>query len=230
MAGDGPSGDLEQRTIAAAGNAARETEGKPGEQAPEGPREAGSALKEWVGLLARAAFWALVIYQFVFQVSVVRGSSMEPNFKHGDRLLIDKLAYRFTELQPGDVIVFEAMVRAEARFDPEEKRIPRDFIKRVIARPGDTVKIYAGALHVNGVTLDESGWAPKAFGGMERFAGAGSAGEIVVPPGRYFVMGDNRSEGGSEDSRGRKIGYVHERQIKGKVRWRFYPFDALRWF
>src|SRR6185312_10238088 len=70
-----------------------------------------SLLKEWVGLLCRAGIWALLIYLFIFQVSVVDGPSMYPTFHHGDRLVIDKLTYRFANVGRFDVIVFEAIDR-----------------------------------------------------------------------------------------------------------------------
>ena len=182
-------------------------------------------LKEWLGLLLRAACWALLIYQFVFQVSVVKGFSMEPNFHDDDRLLIDKLAFRFRDPQPGEAVVFEAVVQ-----DPDTgKHVPRDFIKRVLAGPGDEVKIFDGKVHVNGRALEEA-WAPKEFGGADSWHGKDAALTYVLPPERYFVLGDNREAGKSEDSREGKIGYVHRRQIKGKVRWRFYPFGRAQWY
>ena len=90
-----------------------------------------SLLKEWVGLLGRAGCWALLIYLFIFQVSVVDGPSMQATFEPGDRLVIDKLSYRFSSVQRFDVIVFEAIDRANS------PRMSRDYIKRVIGLPGD---------------------------------------------------------------------------------------------
>ncbi|MCW8130043.1 MAG: signal peptidase I [Planctomycetota bacterium] len=191
--------------------------GSPAGAAPE------PILKEWIELLVRAAFWALVIYQFVFQVSVVNGSSMEPNIHHGDRLLIDKLVYRVRSPKLGEAIVFEAVVTGD-----RGRRVTRDYIKRVIAGPGDVVKIYGGRVYVNGQELDESAWGPGEFASWNMPHDESAAATYVVPEHRYFVLGDHRSD--SEDSRGPKIGFVHEAQIKGKVRWRFWPFGQMNWY
>lgn len=211
MSGEAPGDGLDGRvTVEQVQEEKKEREGR------EGTDDDGtSALKEWIGLLVRAGFWALLIYQFVFQVSVVRGNSMLPNFEHGDRLLIDKLSYVLGDPEPGDVVVFEAMVAKDGR------RVHRDYIKRIIAGPGEKVKIASGKVYVSGQALTEP-WGPEAFRVKDRPT------VYIVPPDRYFVLGDRR--GDSEDSRGAKIGFVPSRQIKGKVRWRFFPFERMGWF
>lgn len=199
------------------------------ERGGEGDAEArsGSALKEWAELLVRAGVWALAIYLFVFQVSVVQGDSMQPNFHEGDRLLIDKVVYRFAAPRIGDVVVFEAV----ARDAKSGLLVHRDYIKRIIACPASVVKVYDGSVHVDGVELEEP-WGREAFRALDELApenGAfGPTREYQVPPGRYFVLGDRRYD--SEDSRRAKIGFVPEGQIKGKVRCRFWPADRLKWF
>jgi signal peptidase I len=104
---------------------------------------------------------------------------MEPNFVDGQRLLVNKLAYRWSVPERGDVIVFHA---------PE--RPGKDFIKRVIALPGDKVAIKDGQVLVNDEEFTEP-WRP--------IVAAGSFGPYVVPEGHYFVLGDNRPN--SNDSR-----------------------------
>jgi len=205
----------EQNEIARSLEAARTGAAKDGVAETPEPEP---ILKEWIGLLVRAAFWALLIYQFVFQVSVVNGSSMEPNIHHGDRLLIDKVVYRLRKPAVGDPVVFEAVVRDGGRL------VVRDYIKRVVAGPGSEVRIFNGRVMVDGRMLDESAWDPAPFGYDADLAKK----VFVVPPKRYFVLGDNRVN--SEDSRGNRIGFVHEAQIKGKVRWRFWPFEQLAWY
>jgi len=178
-----------------------------------------SALKEWVGLLVRAGIWALLIYLFIFQVSIVEGDSMRPAFSEGDKLVIDKLTYRFSPAGRFDVIVFEAV---DANRAPPYRA--RDYIKRVIGLPGDTVSIHDGEVWVNGTRLDDKCGPTFVNGSRDKH-------ELLVPPGHYFVLGDNR--GASKDSRvqaRQSLGYVDERQIKGLVRLRFWPWRKWKWF
>jgi signal peptidase I len=180
-----------------------------------------SALKEWVGLLVRAGGWALLIYLLIFQVSIVEQESMTPTVLDGDKLVIDKLNYRVSPVSRYDVIVFEAV-------DPnKEPRRPRDYIKRVIGLPGETVEIHGGAVWVNGKKLEEK-FGPTY--GSER-EDPRERQTFVVPPHHYFVMGDNRLC--SKDSRVQRrqsLGYVSARQIRGLVRLRFWPLKSWKWF
>ena len=180
-----------------------------------------SALKEWVGLLVRAGIWALLIYLFIFQVSIVEGDSMNPTFNDGDKLVIDKLTYRFQPVGRFDVIVFEAV---DANKEP---RHSRDYIKRVIGLPGETVSVHGGAVWVNGAKLDDM-FGPTFVNGSPDVR---ESPPVPVPAGHYFVMGDNRRA--SKDSRvqaRQSLGYVDERQIKGLVRLRFWPWREWKWF
>jgi signal peptidase I len=177
-----------------------------------------SALREWFGLIARAAFWAMVLYLFVFQVSVVEGPSMQPNFQTNDRLVIDKVTYRLSSVHRFDVIVFQAMDMDRRLPDREYK----DYIKRVIGLPGEEVELKGGRILINGKLIEEP-FGPKPephyFSGNEKF---------LVPPRHYFVLGDNR--GDSKDSRNPGIGYVPEGQIRGLARLRFLPVSRWTWF
>ncbi|HYG74835.1 MAG TPA: signal peptidase I [Planctomycetota bacterium] len=188
--------------------------------------DAQSALKEWVELLMRAGIWALLIYVFLFQISIVDGRSMEKTFFHGDRLLIDKLTYRLGDIRRYDVVVFEAM---DSRSSP---RVPKDYIKRVIGLPGETVEIQDGAVFVNGQKIEDSFGPTYA----NRLRDPAYRSVFVVPPRQYFVMGDNRED--SKDSRidettfmGREtLGFVARRQIRGLVRLRFWPWKDWTWY
>jgi signal peptidase I len=162
----------------------------------------GAALRDILEavVLAVAIFVAL---QFVIQNTVVEGNSMEPNFVDGERLLVNKLGYRFSEPQRGDVIVFHA---------PGYEN--KDFIKRVIGLPGDSIAIRDGLVSVNGQVLDEP-WLPAV--------GLDSYGPYTVPDEQYFVMGDNRPH--SNDSRSWEQALPRE-NIVGKVWLSVWPLEA----
>jgi len=177
-----------------------------------------SALREFFDLIVRAAFWAMVLYLFVFQVSVVEGPSMQPNFKTADRLMIDKLTYRFSSVQRFDVIVFQAVEMDYYRTTRESK----DYIKRVIGLPGEHVSLKGNQVFINGQPMNE----PFEFD--RRICYYGMPEEFVVPPKHYFVLGDNR--GDSKDSRSPALGFVPESQIRGIARLRFLPLSRWQWF
>src|SRR3989344_2611881 len=93
-------------------------------------------------VLAAAIF--VIIYLFIAQPHLVKGSSMEPNFRNGDYILTEKISYRFRDPDRGEVIVFQAPNRPDA-----------DYIKRIIALPNDTVAIKTGRIHINDQPLPE---------------------------------------------------------------------------
>ncbi|MCX7912255.1 MAG: signal peptidase I [Dehalococcoidales bacterium] len=140
-------------------------------------------------LVAVAIF---VVAQRTIQTYEVFMSSMEPSFHEGQRVVVNKAAYFFGEPQRGDVVVFKAPTGNE------------DFIKRIIGLPGDTVEIRDGAVLVNGVRLDEPYIAEKPAYTMPA---------VVVPEGKYFVLGDNRNH--SNDSHNHW--FVDRRDIRGKA-------------
>ncbi len=138
---------------------------------------------------------------------------MEPNFYDHEYLFIDKLTYRRTEPQRGDIVVF---------------RYPRDpseyFIKRVIGLPGETVEVANGKVriynkdHENGFVLDEKGYLDQDY--------TGSTDTKTLKDDEYYLMGDNRAA--SLDSRA--FGPVKRSFLTGKVWVRAYPFDRWRHF
>jgi len=139
---------------------------------------------------------AVVIF-FVLQATVgsfiVVGISMEPSFHGGQRLLVNKVVYRLHEPERGDVIVFE----------PTDSR-QGDYIKRIIAQPGDTVEIKRGAVYVNGTKLDEPYIKSSPRYTIE---------QQKVTENNYFVLGDNRNN--SNDSHNGWV--VPSQKIVGKV-------------
>lgn len=119
------------------------------------------------------------LMQTTLQSSIVVGRSMEPNFQEGQRLLVSKVAYKFGDPEIGDVIIFH----------PPTGDQP-DYIKRIIALPGDTVEIKSGTVYVNDSPLNESDYIvdPPRYTYPEQ----------QIPADYYFVLGDNRNN--SNDS------------------------------
>lgn len=157
----------------------------------------------------------VVVYLFLLQPHQVKGASMEPNFHDGEYILTDKISYRFTSPQRGDVIIFKAPT------DPDV-----DFIKRIIGLPGEKLKISDGKIVVindqnkNGFTLNE-GYQTNGptSGGKE----APQNQEVTVPKDKYFVLGDNRIE--SFDSR--SWGFLPRENIIGKAWLRYWPLNKF---
>lgn len=119
-----------------------------------------------------------LLLQATVQSSVVVGHSMEPNFQQGQRLIANKVIYKFYEPERGDVIIFHP---------PTNHQV--DYIKRIIALPGDTVEIKMETVYVNGSPLDESYIKdPPSY----------TFSQCEVPEEHYFVLGDNRNK--SNDS------------------------------
>lgn len=132
---------------------------------------------------------------------------MLPNYHDGEYILTNLIALRFEDLQKGEVIVFKA---------PNAK--DKDYIKRVIGVPGDTVMIKDGKVYVNGKMINESEYLPsnfKTFNGP--FIKEGQI--ITIPEGHYFVMGDNRDY--SSDSR--EWGFVTKNEVIGKSMVVYWP-------
>ncbi len=161
-------------------------------------------------LIAVAVF--LVIYAFFFRPYQITGSSMHPTFKDKEYVLTNLIVKRLGEFQQGDVIVFNAPTDAE-----------KDFIKRIIGMPGDTVSINNGEFYVNNQKLDENLYLAndvKTYGGA--FLREGQI--VTVPIGEYFVSGDNRPH--SSDSR--EWGFVKRDAIIGKSLFVYWPITQMR--
>jgi len=162
-------------------------------------------------LLVFAVF--LVIYYFLFRPFQVSGNSMYPTFFDKQYILTNIIALKFGKPQIGDVIVFKSPP------DPE-----KDYIKRVIGTPGDTVMIKDGDVYVNGALLDQSAYLKptvKTYGGAFLRENV----PVTVPPDSYFVLGDNRS--GSSDSR--EWGFVLDKNnnIIGKSFFVYWPLNKM---
>jgi signal peptidase I len=144
---------------------------------------------------------SVLIIMFLYQPVRVEGTSMLPRLEDRDRLFINKFVYHFEAIHRGDVVVFHYPR------DPE-----KSYIKRVIALPGDRLRIDDGQVWVNGKALIEL-YVP------EEYRDAKSMAPMVVPDGTYFMMGDHRSI--SSDSR--EFGPVERDLIYGKAVFVYWP-------
>ena len=146
---------------------------------------------------------SLFIILFLYQPVRVEGTSMLPRLEDQDRLFINKFAYRFESIQRGDVVVF---------LYPGDHS--KSYIKRVIALPGDNLRIDHGQVWVNGIALNEP-YVPF------RYRDDRSQAAMTVPQGDFWVMGDHRSI--SSDSR--DFGPVPRPLIYGKAAFVYWPMD-----
>ena len=158
-------------------------------------------LRSWARDLVVSVAVSAFIIIFLYQPVRVEGTSMLPMLKDQDRLFINKMVYRVEDVHRGDVVVF---------LYPHDHS--KSYIKRVIALPGDDLRIDHGEVFVNGKHVVEK-YVP------ERFADERSQPEAVVPQHEYFVMGDHRSI--SSDSR--DFGPVDRNLIYGKAAFVYWP-------
>ena len=173
------------------------------------------AISEFFWEMVRVAIISLVIIlpvrYFLIQPFYVKGASMEPNFYDHEYLIIDEISYRFNEPARGDIVVF--------KYPKDEKQY---FIKRVIGRPGETVKIQDNGVYINGTKLNEA-YLPESTETVLPLRGYG---EITLASDEYFLLGDNRSQ--SLDSR--IFGPVKRDLIIGRTWIRGWPFSRLTIF
>lgn len=155
----------------------------------------------------------LIIYLTLVQPHQVNGQSMVPNFQSGEYVLTDKITYKFRNPIPGEVVVFHA---------PEAANCPVgtgcDFIKRILAVPGDTVEVKNDSIIVNGTALPEP-YIPEEF---ETLAGPYTKDRaITLDTDEYMTVGDNRPY--SSDSRA--WGPTPKENIVGRAFFRYWPLD-----
>lgn len=156
-------------------------------------------------LLAASIF--LVVYIFFFRPFQVSGESMYPTYENREYILTNLIGLKFGPLKRGDVIVFKAPT------DPD-----KDFIKRVIGIPGDSVMTQDGFVYVNGKKIDESAYLGpdvRTYGGSSMRDGQ----PVTVPPDNYIVMGDNRPF--SSDSR--EWGLLPKKNVIGRSFFVYWP-------
>ena len=153
----------------------------------------------WIGEIAIAVLFALVLFYFVGYRADVVGPSMLGTLAEGDEVLVNRFVYKLTQPKTNDIVVFF----------PNGNEKSHLYIKRVIGVPGDTVQIKNGTVYVNGKVFDEKIEAAS----IEHAELAED--EIEVGEDEFFVLGDNRNN--SEDSRYANIGNVKKEYIVGKA-------------
>jgi signal peptidase I len=169
------------------------------------PRKSGGVIEFLVILLISFALVFGFVRPFVVEAFYIPSQSMVPTLKVGDRVLVNKFIYRFSEPERGDIVVFRSVEGGG-----------EDLIKRVVGVPGDEIAVRGGTLYVNGVRQIEP-YVNKKFPDRSSFA------RTTVPPGHYFMMGDNRAN--SRDSR--FFGPVPKKNIEGEAFLRFWPLDRI---
>lgn len=181
-------------------------------------------------LLASAALLAFVLKTLVAQAFYIPSGSMLPQLQVNDRVVVSKLSYRFHSPNRGDIVVFDCPATActgRSRSDGRSgvggfvrkvaegvgvvQPSAEEFIKRVVALPGETVEGRGGAVHVNGQRLREPYLAPDAV--------TGDFPAVEVPPDHLWVMGDNRQN--SSDSR--VFGPIERSSVVGRTIVRIWP-------
>ena len=171
-----------------------------------------SFTRKYGASIAVAVLIAVIIRTFFVGVFKIPSGSMRQTLLEGDRIIVNRLLYRFHEPRTGDVIVFKY---------PEDPK--RDFIKRLIGRPGDRVAIRDGKVSVNGQVLEQPDiFQRNYYYNVGTFGAAGE--DVEVPPEMYFVLGDN--SGSSRDSR--YWGFVPRRNLVGKAIVIFWPPQRAR--
>jgi len=192
-----------------------------------------AVLRETVVLVALAVLLAVVFKTFLIAAFYIPSGSMESTLNISDRVLVEKVSYRFGDIERGDVIVFvhdepgvevprpsnpvagffSSLGQAIGVVPPSD----RDFIKRVIGLPGDTITCRGGKLIRNGQTVKE----PY----LDQGTPTESCTRTTVPPGQLFVMGDNRDN--SQDSR--VFGPIQESDVVGRAFVRIWPLNHTGW-
>jgi signal peptidase I len=155
-------------------------------------------------LVIQMSVVVMIIINFIGRISIVQGSSMAPSLENENRVLINLLTYHFKEPERGDIIVFRC---------PTDQK--RDYIKRVIALPGEEVEIKDGIVYINDSPMMED-----YITGIEL---KDNFTKILIPPESVYVMGDNRIN--SEDSR--YWGTVNYKLIRGKANLVFWPLGSF---
>lgn len=159
----------------------------------------------WLRDLILSLLLALTFIIFLYQPVQVEGTSMLPQLANHERIFINKFVYRFEPIGRGDIVVFHYPL------DPS-----KSYIKRVVALPGETVRIRAGVVYINGKPLREPYVLPS-------YLDHESCPAVTLGPHNYYVLGDHRDS--SNDSR--EWGPVERKYIFGKAVFVYWPFGRF---
>jgi signal peptidase I len=164
------------------------------------------SLRENLILIAIALVLAFFIRTFIAEPRYIPSNSMLPTLHIGDRLVVEKISYRFNSPKFGDIVVFQPPPKLQSRGYSKDQA----FIKRIIGTPGDTLKIDNGKVYLNGNILQEDYIKEPPSKPYPL---------VEVPPNQYFMMGDNRND--SNDSR--YWDFLPRQNMIGKAIFRFWP-------
>ena len=194
----------------------------------------GREVFEWVYTIGIALIIAFLIKSFVADIVKVDGRSMETTLHHEDRLIITKLGYK-PEVK--DIVILDSNYEKRQEYyennnfseidkalkynDVPERFKKRYYVKRIIAKEGQTVDIVGGKVLVDGKVLDE-----PYIDQITRITDPTVTYPVTVKKGYVFVMGDNR--GNSTDSRSSSLGQVPVEAILGKAQLRIWPLDSIK--
>ncbi|MCG1272974.1 signal peptidase I [Staphylococcus epidermidis] len=175
---------------------------------------------EWIIAILIGLTLAFILTTFVFTRYTVKGNSMDPTFKNKEELIVNKLSTRFYSIDRGDVIVFHATKN-------------KDYIKRLIGKPGDEVKYKKDKLYINGKYVDEPYLKANKNKRVTKYLTENfsvsdlkkSKGKNKIPKDKYLVLGDNRFV--SNDSR-RDLGLLDKDKVVGKVFVRLLPLNEFK--
>lgn len=179
------------------------------------------AVRDWVVVLVVALLVALGIRTFVLQQFYISGPSMETTLFQPNRVLVNKLSYRFGDIGRGDVVVFDRVTSNGQSVQHD------DLIKRVIGLPGESVAIRGCKVYVNDRQLEEKYLPRRDLDQSDLVARCRQPemSPVQVPKGQVFVLGDNRPQ--SMDSR--VFGPVDKKSIVGRAFVVIWPINRWRW-
>lgn len=185
-------------------------------------------VKDWLIVILIAILFAIILDSQILSIMTVQYNSMEYTLLEDQKILVEKLSYKFGEPKAGDIVIFHTQTKSDsflddvyisvsgmlARLRGEEKY--ERYVKRIIGVSGDVIDIHDGAVYINGEKLEEPYvHAPTEVGAIDY--------PLTVGENEYFVLGDNREV--SIDSR--DFGLIEDSQIVGKAFFRVFPFQKF---